>query len=227
MAAAENKKFPLGLLLGALLAVGVVGGGIAWITASPSAPRKKPAPSTVINITVPPPLPPPPPPPPQVEPPPQEEKMVEAETVVEDTPPEESPAPEEPPAELTTNLAGGNGNDFGLKQGSGRGNFSSGGRQTIGAAGSKWGSYNAGLARTIEAALKRHPATRNASFGGTRTALWLDSTGRIERAKLLESTRLPSVDSVLTSEILPGLIYQPQPEGMPSPIVIRISARKP
>lgn len=151
--------------------------------------------------------------------------MVEAEPVVEDTPPEEAPSPEEPPAELTTNLSGGNGNDFGLKQGSGKGNFGAGGNRMIGGQGSKWGTYNAGLSRSIKQALERHPATRGAKFPSARAALWLDSTGRIQRAKLLDSTRSTAIDAALSAEILPGVIYQPQPADMPSPIVIRISGR--
>ncbi|MBX3739750.1 MAG: hypothetical protein KF712_02065 [Akkermansiaceae bacterium] len=215
------------LFIGILLAIVLAGGVGSFFIEGSGKPARKPAKSTIVSITLPPPPPPlPPPPPPQSEPPPPEEqKMVEAEPVVEEAPPEEAPSPEEPPAELTTNLSGGTGNDFGLKQGSGRGNFGSGGQKMIGSNGSKWGRYNAGLSRTIEEALKRHPATRNAKFSGTRTALWLDSTGRIQRAKLLDSTRTPSIDSAISNEILPGLIYQPQPADMPSPIVIRITGR--
>lgn len=220
------KRTPL--ILGIIAALAVFGGGAAFLLKGGDKPARKSAPPTIVNITLPPPPPPPlPPPPPAEPPPPEEQQMVEAEPVVDDTPPEEAPSPEEPPAELTTNLSGGDGNDFGLKQGSGRGGFGSGGNRMIGGQGSKWGGYNAGLARTIKAALERHPSTRNASFASVRTALWLDSTGRIERAKLLESTRIPAVDSALANEILPGLIHQPQPDGMPSPIVIRLSARKP
>jgi protein TonB len=214
------------LFIGILLAIVLAGGVGSFFIKGSDRPVRKATKSTIVNITLPPPPPPLPPPPPQSEPPPQEEqKMVEADPVVEEAPPEEAPAPEEPPAELTTNLAGGTGNDFGLKQGSGRGNFGNGGQKMIGGGGSKWGRYNAGLSRTIEEALKRHPATRNAKFPGTRTVLWLDSTGRILRAKLLDSTRTPSVDSAISNEILPGLIYQPQPADMPSPIVVRITGR--
>lgn len=221
------KQHPIGSLIGGIALMMSIGGALL-LSSCDDKPKQKTPVSTVINVTLPPPPPPPPPlpPPPQVEPPPPEEqKMIEAEPVVEDSPPEEAPAPEEPPAELTTNLSGGTGNDFGLKQGSGKGNFGSGGGRMIGGQGSKWGNYNAGLIRTIKQAIERHPTTRNAKFPASRVALWLDSTGRIERARLLDSTRSSDIDAALTNEILPGVIHQPQPADMPSPIVIRISGR--
>jgi outer membrane biosynthesis protein TonB len=224
------KKSRHRVIIGALLAI-VLLGGIAsfFIKAGGASVRKAPAASSVINITVPPPLPPPPPPPPPAEPPPPvEQQMIEAEPVVEAEPPPEAKAPDQPPSDLTTNLKGDGPNSFGLAQGNGNGTGGGGkiGGTGSGGTGSKYGRYNAGLARTIESALKSHPATRNAKFTLGRTALWLDASGLITRAKLLDSTGDPDLDRTIATRILPGIRYQPQPEGMPAPINIRITARK-
>ncbi len=224
------KKSRHRLVIGALLAIVLLGGIASFFIKSPDTPVRKPAASQVIAITLPPPPPPPPlpPPPPTEAPPPEEQKMVEAEAPVEDEPPPEAKAPDEPPSDLTTNLKGEGPNSFGLAAGNGKGG---GGGQTggtgIGGTGSKYGRYNAGLIRTVKAALESHPSTRNAVFPPSRAALWLDSTGRITRAKLLDSTGSTTLNTAIPGDILPGTQYEPQPEGMPSPIIIRLSGRKP
>lgn len=228
MSSVPQKKSGSRVFIGALLAIALIGGIASFFIRGTDTPRKKAAPPTVINITLPPPLPPPPPPPPKNEPPPpEEEKMVEAEPVVDEEPPPEAPSPEQPPSDLTTNLKGDGPNNFGLSQGNGRGGNGTIGGTGTGGAGSKWGRYNAGIARTIKDAIEGHPVTRNASFPPTRAAFWVDANGRITRAKLLDSTGSGLIDTTISNEILPGLVYQPQPEGMPSPIVIRLSGRKP
>lgn len=225
-----EKKSRLPLILGIVLACGVFGGGAALLLKGGDAPKKKAAAPTVINITLPPPLPPPPPPPPPPQnepPPPEEEKMVEADPITEEPPPDQAPSPEQPPAELTTNLGGGDGNGFGLTQGSGRGSFGSGGGTTIGGTGGKYSRFNSGLARSVESAMKRHPATRNASFPACRVALWVDGSGLITRAKLLDSTGDATTDRAITAQILTGSRHEAPPADMKQPIVMRLSARRP
>lgn len=224
-----SKKSRHRVIVGAMLAMVLIGGIASFFIKSSDAPVRKTPSSTIINITLPPPPPPPPlPPPPATEPPPQvEQEMVEAEAPVEDEPPPEAKAPDEPPSDLTTNLKGDGPNSFGLAQGNGKGGGGGNiGGTGIGGTGSKYGRYNAGLARTIESALKSHPATRNAKFTLGRTALWIDSNGLITRAKLLDSTGDTTLDQTIANQILPGIRYQALPEGMPSPVNIRITARK-
>lgn len=153
--------------------------------------------------------------------------MVEAEPVLEEPPPEQAPTPDQPPAELTTNLGGGDGNGFGLTQGSGRGGFGTGGGNTIGGTGSKYGRFNGGLGRTVKNALERHASTRKATFPASRVAVWIDPSGLITRSRLLDSTGDSALDRAITSQVLPGTRYEAPPADMPLPIIIRISGRKP
>lgn len=154
--------------------------------------------------------------------------MIEQEAVLEEEPPPEAPAPEQPPSDLTTNLSGGDGNSFGLTQGSGRGGPGTiGGSGSGGRGGSKWGWYASGVQRSISDALRKHSATRTSSLVIT-ARIWPDSAGRITRAQLVESTGSGSLDEIVKNQILTGLqLQQPPPADMPLPIVLRITARKP
>lgn len=155
--------------------------------------------------------------------------MIEAEPVIdEEPPPDKAPTPDEPPSDLTTNLKGDGPNSFGLSQGpgTGMGGGKIGGTGT-GGAGSKWGRYNSGLGRSIKAALENHSSTKSASFPPVRVSLWIGPTGRITRARVMDSTGQPDLDRIIADQVLPGTQYEPQPEGMPSPIILRINARKP
>ncbi len=58
--------------------------------------------------------------------------------------------------------------------------------------------------------------------------VWADGTGRIVKATLAGSTGRADLDRALQNEILTGLqLESAPPEGMPMPIVMRISARRP
>lgn len=169
---------------------------------------------------------PPPPPPPQPKPPEQklEQKMIEQAPVAEkEEKPDDKPA-EQPPA-ATTNIAGQGGPDFGLQRGSGGGFLGGGGRN---GSGSRWGWYAAKLQKEIGTALRKNGKIKNSVINLT-VRIWLDAaTGRIVRASIAGSTGDRSLDSALTSEVLEGLqLDEPPPAGMPSPIVMRISARRP
>lgn len=153
--------------------------------------------------------------------------MVEQEPVAEEEPPPEAPSPEQPPADLTTNLSGGNGNDFGLSKGNGRGGNGTIGGNGSGRGGSKWGWYASGVQRSISDALRRHPSTRSSSLS-IQVRIWPDATGRVTRAQLVGSTGSSTLDETLKNQILTGLqLSQAPPADMPLPIVMRITARKP
>jgi TonB family protein len=169
----------------------------------------------VVQIALPPAPPPPPPPPP---PPDQlkEEKMVEQE--------EEKEAEPEPEPATTTAIKGNAGG--GIQIAAGRGNSFFTKRPEAGNK-TKWGWYASQVQASISDALRRHPRTRKASMM-IEVRIWADATGRITRAKLDRSTGDAALDAVIRDEALVGLqLQQPPPEGMPMPIVMRMSARRP
>ncbi|EIP96896.1 hypothetical protein OpiT1DRAFT_01323 [Opitutaceae bacterium TAV1] len=227
---------------GIVLAVcALVAGGIAWWLVStvsgskPSAPR--PQEFSMIRVALPPPPPPPPPPPqprPEETPRPEEEKqqMIEQEPVAADEPPPaESPQPAEEAAPMGTNVQGdGPPDGFGLV---GRGNggviggSGTGNRNVSGGGGSRWGWYAAQVQTTIAEALRNHPKTRHSDLRLV-VRIWPDDAGRVERAQLVGSTGDPVIDDAIRTEVLTGLtLREPPPAGMPSPIVLRLTARRP
>jgi len=217
------------LIIGLLLAVVLLGGVFSFITSDSKPRRKAPAKEEIVTITLPPPPPPPVvlPPPPKVEPPPPEEEEMVAQDPddISEEPPEDAP-PEAPPSEdLSTGIAG-NGPDMGLSSGKGGGGNSIGGGQRRGS-GSKWGYYASRVQTTIADALRRNPATRNASLS-IQVRVWADANGRITRAQLVGSSGNPAVDAAIKNQILTGLqLPQAPPADMPMPINLRITARKP
>lgn len=165
-------------------------------------------------------LPPPPPPPPPQQ---IEQKMVEQTTVDDnEQKPDETPAP--PQADLGTGIQGnGPADAFGLG-GSGGGRV--GGGRSRGS-GSRWGWYAAQVQRTIGEALRRNAGTRDADFR-VEVRIWPDITGRITRAQIAGTTGDRAVDSALKNEVLMGLrLQEPPPRGLPLPIVLRVTARRP
>ena len=51
---------------------------------------------------------------------------------------------------------------------------------------------------------------------------------RVTRASLVSSTGDPAVDAAIKADVLTGLqLDAPPPEGMPLPIVMRLTARRP
>ena len=214
----------------AIIVVGVIAvGGLVFALMPKSAPKKKPAVTTVNIMPVLP--PPPPPPPPQPTPPPPEEQP-EPETKPEFEPEEkpeeakpEPPAPDPAPA-MGSNIQGDGPNAFGL---SGSGGGVIGGRGIGGGGGgsSKWGWYAGKVQTTVVQALRNHRKTKSAKLT-VKVRIWADSTGRVTKAKLAGSSGDPTVDRAIESEILSGLqLPEPPPEGMPMPIVMRITAQRP
>ncbi len=134
-------------------------------------------------------------------------------------------APDTSPA-IGTNITGNGPPDgFGLG-GNGKGQLGgsgSGGRS----GGSRFGWYANQISRSVSDALSLNPKTRNASFN-IKVRIWSDGGGRITRAKLMEATGDPVVDAAIQNEVLNGFqLKEPPPEGMPMPIVMRLTARRP
>ena len=171
-------------------------------------------------ILPPPPAPPPPPPTPQLQP---KQEMMEQAPVDEQ---EAKPEPQAAPAPVIgTNVQGNGGPDaFGLG-GNKTGGFLAGSGGKSG--GSRFGWYAAQVQQTLTEALHRNPLTRDADFV-VKLRIWADATGRIERSKIAGSTGDPKIDQALTSEILSGRqLAEPPPSGMPMPIVLRFTDRRP
>jgi TonB family protein len=153
----------------------------------------------------------------------EKEEMIEQEPVEDEAPPDE-PA-DTPPDLPSTGISGPGGPDgFGLRAGSGS---SRGGTGGSGGQRSRWGWYASQVQSKIGEAMRSHRKVKNASLR-VEVRIWPNATGRITRAQLAGSTGDPALDAALRDEVLTGLqLSQPPPEGMPSPIVLRLSARRP
>ena len=150
--------------------------------------------------------------------------MLQQDPVADDEPPPENAPPDAPPSEdLTTGIAG-NGPDMGLGRGSGGGRSIGGtGRKGVG---SKFGWYAAKVQSSIADALRRNAATKNSSMS-LQVRIWPDSNDRITRAQLVGTTGNSTTDQVIKDQVLTGLqLPQAPPADMPTPIVLRITARK-
>jgi outer membrane biosynthesis protein TonB len=188
-------------------------------------PAQKKTPEVTMIKIVPPATPPPPPPPPPPQPRIQEQKMIEQTPIENEEPkPEEAPAPAAP--SLGTNIQGTGGPDaFGLS-GNSRGTVlgGSGGARS---AASRWGWYAGRVQNTVSDALRKNERTREASFR-VEVRVWADLTGRIARAQLAGSTGDTALDEAIQRDVLMGLqLAEPPPDGMPMPIVMRLTARRP
>jgi TonB family protein len=184
-------------------------------------PRIRKAPELVMIRPVNPTTPPPPPPPQMVQ-----KQQVSEQTMVNDqeiTPEEQ--APEEPSASLGTNIQG-NGppdgfglgrRDTGIFSGKGGG----GGQGT----GNRFGSYFSQVKETLAEVLRQNPLTRSANFN-IKVRIWADLTGRITRAKLVESTGDTAIDRTIKAGVLIGRQLPDTPEGMSMPIELHITARR-
>ncbi len=143
----------------------------------------------------------------------------------QDLAPEEQ-APEEPAALLGTNIKGnGPADGFGLGRrdtGIFSGQGGGGGQST----GNRFGSYFTGVKEALSDALRQNALTRTASFN-IKVRIWADLTGRITRAKLVESTGDPAVDQAIKSGVLIGRQLPDTPEGMSMPIELHLTARRP
>ena len=204
----------------------VVIGAVAFVVVSPKeAPKKK---SSVNMVNIMPPLPPPPPPPPPPkEQPPEPETVKEEKFVPEDAPKPEPVAQAPADAPMGTNLQGDGPNAFGLGVGGGGGLIGGTGTGKGGGGGSKYGAYAGQVQSSVAGALRNHKKTRSAALD-VKVRIWLDATGRVTRATVSGTSGKPDVDAAIRDEILTGLQLQnPPPDGMPMPVVMRLSAARP
>lgn len=61
-----------------------------------------------------------------------------------------------------------------------------------------------------------------------KVRLWVDSAGRVTRAKLASSSDDPAVDAAIQNDVLNGLtLPEAPPADMPMPIVLVLNAVRP
>ena len=103
------------------------------------------------------------------------------------------------------------------------GGFGGGG----GGHGSKFGYYAGQVKSRILDALRENKKTRSAVME-VQVRVWLDETGHVTKVSLSKSTGDPSLDAALKSEVLNEIsMSEPPPQGMPMPIVMHFSAKRP
>ena len=172
-------------------------------------------------------LKPPPPPPPPKTPPPQ--PKVEVQEKIDLPKPDQQPdkpAEAPPPGpDLAVDAAGGAGGDsFGLvgKKGGSDLIGSSGGGS---GSGSRFAWYGALIKERIQETVSREKKLREADFR-IMVNVWINASGAVTRAELLDSTGNADLDSALKVALrnLPPL-REGAPGDMPQPIKLRITAR--
>jgi outer membrane biosynthesis protein TonB len=147
------------------------------------------------------------------------------ETAAVEKPKEEAPKAPEPPKEALGTGIKGNGPGMSGLGGSGDGGGTFGGR--TGGGGSKYGYFAGQVQKKVATALRSNSRTKKATLK-IQVRIWSDATGRITRAKLDASTGDPSLDDAIQNQVLTGLqLDEPPPAGMPMPIVMRLTARRP
>jgi periplasmic protein TonB len=130
-----------------------------------------------------------------------------------------SPVPKPPGNPLTTDDAVGK-DAFGLTGGNGGGDTIGGG----GGGGDPFGYFDGLLESQIQAVLSRDPRTRFGHYS-IPVQLWLDSSGQIIRAQLVQSTGNEDLDKAVASDIRSVLAGAPMPQGMGQPINVRINSQ--
>jgi type IV secretory pathway VirB10-like protein len=220
----EKRTFMgrFGFAIGGLVLVGIIVAVFSQLLNGPKGPppRKQQEMVMIKPPPPPPPTPPPPPPPPQQM---QKQEMMEQQPVDADEAKPE--APEAPSAAIGTNIVG-NGPADGFGLGRNTGGFM-GGNNSARANRSQFGWYANQVIKSFSEALSKNPRTQNASFS-IEAKIWSDAGGRVTRAKLVASTGDSSLDAAIKNEVLTGFqLKEPPPNGMPMPIVMRLSARRP
>jgi len=184
-------------------------------------PRKQQEMVMIKPLPPPPPTPPPPPPPPQEAP--KQQMMEQTPVDADETKPEE--APSDPSPSIGTNLVGNGPDPFGL--GKNKGGFMGNGSNSRKANGSKFGWYANKLIKSFSEALSQNPLTRNASFD-IHVELWGNTSGRVTRAKLKESTGNATMDDAIKNKILNDYqLPEPPPDDMPMPITVHFKVLRP
>jgi protein TonB len=205
------KRYRLAIIVTGVVLAGII--AVAKLASSGGGSSRR---DSITIVSLPPPPPPMMTPPP---PPPQEEQRMEQPMIKEEQP-KEAPPKDEPP--LGTGIKGDGPDSFGLSDKPGNGRI--GGNNGNG---SKWGWYASQVQSRIQQALQQNRKTRTASLS-VNVRVWPDASGRINRAQLAGSTGDPTLDSALRDEVLTGLqLEEPPPEGMPAPITLHLTARRP
>ena len=203
------KRFRIAIIVVAIVITGIV--VVAKLASSGGSSRHDTF--TLVSIA-----PPPPPAPVMTPPPAPEEQQKIEEPMIKEEAPKEAPPKDEPP--LGTGIKGPGGDNFGLGSGTGNGRIGGGGD------GSKWGWYASQVQSRIQQALQQHRKTRAATMT-INVRIWPDPNGRVSRAQLAGSTGDPSLDGALRDEVLSGLQLPQPPAGMPAPITLRLTAKRP
>jgi type IV secretory pathway VirB10-like protein len=215
----QRNRIAIGVVLTVM--IGLIVMAVKTFSGHSAPPRRE---STFTMVSLPPP-PPPPPPPPVQPPPPQEQKMMEQTPVNE--PEQKAEEKPEPPAPALGTGIKGNGPADGFGLGGSNGSGILGGRNP-GGTGSKFGWYAGQVQTKVADALRNHRKTRSASINGIRIRIWPDATGRVNHAQVVGTTGDAAVDDAIKNEVLTGLqLQEPPPPGMPTPIVMRLTARRP
>jgi outer membrane biosynthesis protein TonB len=209
------QKYRLPVIAGIILATGIgfVAKSLSGKSSAPPPKQEVMMVTTVAQPTPPPIATPPPPPPMEVK---KEEMVVEEKQ--EDAPPDPTP-------QVETALKGSGNTGMVLKSGNGSGVFAQ--RSAANADAMRRSAYAGEVKSRIQQALEGNARTRKAGMM-IEVRVWPDVTGRITRAKLNNSTGDSALDALIRDEILTGIqMSEPPPEGMPTPIIMRITARRP
>ena len=155
-----------------------------------------------------------------MEPPKPEQQKFVQETAPTEKPPEKQPEA----APITTSIKGEGDSGLGLGNGGGAGGSGFGG----GGGGSKYGYYAGRVQSRVAEILRTNKKTRAAVMDHVRVRIWADSGGHISKVSLGQSTGDPSLDTAIKSEVFSDVTLEsPPPEGMPMPIVMSFTARRP
>lgn len=103
------------------------------------------------------------------------------------------------------------------------GGFGGGG----GGHGSKFGYYAGQAKNRILVALRANKKTRSAVMD-VQVRVWVDESGHVTKVVLAKTTGDAAVDEAIRNEALAGItMSEPPPVGMPMPIVMHFSAKRP
>ena len=96
-----------------------------------------------------------------------------------------------------------------------------------GGGGSKYGYYAGQVQSRVVEVLRSHKKTR-AAVMNVQVRIWADSTGKISKVSLGQSTGDPALDSAIKNEVFSDIsLQEPPPQGMPMPIVMHFKASRP
>ncbi|MEI7840395.1 MAG: energy transducer TonB [Methylococcaceae bacterium] len=213
----------LPVIIGVISAV-VIGLGVYFLQGMFEKPAQ--AKKQVQQITMIQPPPPPPPPPPVQKPPepePEQEKIPEPEKEpVPEPEPEEAPEPQSDQLGVDADGAAG-GDGFGLVGKKGGSSLLGGG---TGGSTILW--YGGLVKRGLESGLQNalEGAARESSYS-VQINIWINASGRVERAELGGSSGNSEVDNEIRAA-LPKLHFtldKAPPENMPQPLKIRVTSR--